>query len=99
MSRRHKDNDIEKPLAKGDLVNSNEQNLKDGFENTIYSLFKPGRMIKEILRKAYDGISSIVSYHLFVDHRDRYIDSPLRGSMRLSHSMICRIITNNIPDI
>ena len=32
MSRRHKDNDIEKPLAKGDLVNSNEQNLKDGFE-------------------------------------------------------------------
>ena len=35
----------------------------------------------------------------FVDHRDRYLDSPLSGSKRLSHSMICRIITNNIPDI
>ena len=36
---------------------------------------------------------------LLKDHRDRYLDSPHRGSMHLSHSMICRIIINNIPDI
>ena len=85
MSRRHKDNDIEKPLAKGDLVNSNEQNLKDGFENTIYSLFKPGRMIKEILRKAYDGISSIVSYHLF-------------AGLHLCYKRDCKLITEGYDD-
>ena len=85
MSRRHKDNDIEKPLAKGDFVNSYEQHLKDGFENTICSHFKSGRMIKELMRMAYDGISSIVSYHLF-------------AGLHLCYKGDCKLITEGYDD-
>ena len=85
MSRRHKENDIEKPLDKGDFVNSYEQHLKDGFENTICSHFKPGRMIGELLRMAYDGISSIVRYHLF-------------AGLHLCYKRDCKLITEGYDD-
>ena len=65
MSRRHKDNDIEKPLSKGYFEMNYEQDLKNSLENNICSHFKPGRMIEALLRTAYDGISEIVSNHLF----------------------------------